>query len=206
MVESLLLALPDTPLLSRWKGFEVAAAYSLRGLLFYGLLPQVLRKSLGKIPGSDKLNATCDLDVEVAPAIRQQIRGRKCLDMLVSEDAAFKLGQALRLSEPLALYMNEVSQADTVSLAVLHENSNMARAKAIELNAGRTVGLDVQTNNMIGVACRAYFCPLQLEACSVAAAEKPFWSDTRPCCAKVLVRAQTSLACQLLPMRDGWSS
>lgn len=106
---------PDVPLMYRWKGFEEACCYTMRGIAMHRCLPKLYKQVY------DKKNAKSYEEVlsweqqefdgaeELSPAAKQQLRMVKTIDMLHRPNLFAELCQALMIARPLAGYMNQAS-------------------------------------------------------------------------------------------------
>lgn len=85
--DGLLASIPQVPLLYRWKGFDEAAHYSLRGCLCHGLWQVLLREVAGPKAGEQEHGPIiAEDDPDAAPALQQKVRLLKTLKLFTEED------------------------------------------------------------------------------------------------------------------------
>ncbi len=89
-VDIALGSFPDIPLLYRWKAFEPAANYALRGCLLHQIWPHLLGAAVRDVDEKEKKHAQeslADDSADATPAVRQQVRLLKTAK-LFREDGA----------------------------------------------------------------------------------------------------------------------
>ncbi len=106
---------PDVPLLYRWKGFEEACSYTMRGIAMHRCLARIYKQVY------DKKNAKTYEEIlswdqgerdgaeELSPSERQQLRMVKTICMLQRPNLFPELCQAMMVARPLASFMNTAS-------------------------------------------------------------------------------------------------
>ena len=85
--DCLLASIPQVPLLYRWKGFDEAAHYALRGCLCHGLWQVLLQEVAGpKTNDQEHGPIIAEDDPDAAPAVQQKVRLMKTLKLFTEED------------------------------------------------------------------------------------------------------------------------
>jgi hypothetical protein len=103
---------PDTPLLYRWKHWEQAVSYTLRGVRLHNLPRRVLGVTMSRLPVEVPAPSADELDENLSFAQRQQIRGQKTLQLLGSANIGVQLGMIVLAGAPVERFMNAAFKAD----------------------------------------------------------------------------------------------
>ena len=147
LLERVFLNFAAVPLLYRWKHFEPSAGYVMRGIIFNFILVTVLRLALADLPEvtEEDVRQASEIDADIAPSLRQAIRGKRTLQTLTAKTTPRDICRALFLAKPLAWFMNLASEAETetnkalvnVNMETYHPGLLQATAK---LNAEFVTG------------------------------------------------------------------
>ena len=113
----LLQEYPAIPLLYRWKHWEPALNWAIRGTLCYG----VLQLALSMCANQDSISKCQDLDPDspdLSFALKQEVRLTKSVSFLTSSTILQDLGKSFFVSGPLADFMDHVSYVETCRTCV----------------------------------------------------------------------------------------
>ncbi len=107
---------PDVPLLYRWKAFEPACCFALRGMLIHRMFLRLYRTMMNNRKNkiqADEYALWDEDDADLQPSEKQQVRMAKTIMMLQGVTYIVDLCKARMISAPLAEYMDELSLLET---------------------------------------------------------------------------------------------
>jgi hypothetical protein len=108
-VHTAIAGLPDVPLLYRWKHFEAANSYALRGVGIHGLYLKALTVAKSKTTVVDEVP---DETGELSIVAKQQRRLRVTMAFAKDSNSKTLLYQAMKFGRPLEHFMNSGLKLD----------------------------------------------------------------------------------------------
>ena len=97
------------PLLYRWKAFEPACSYAMRGVVVHKLYLRLHRAMMTKRKMKDEAAEWDEDDPDINPGLKQEIRMAKTVKLIHGATYLSDLSKARLISKPLADYMSELS-------------------------------------------------------------------------------------------------